>query len=60
MGYHRPPPKSAPDFTNAFLVTFGIVVFIALFAIWAVWGMLAAAGLSWLANRLLDRSGARR
>lgn len=45
----------APDYTNAFLVSFGVLVFIVLFAIWAVWGMIVASGLSWLADRAMIR-----
>lgn len=50
---HRHPTGEAPNYTNAFLVSFGVVVFVALFAIWAVWGMLVAGAISWLADRAM-------
>lgn len=46
-------PSPAPDFTGAFLASFGVLIFMALFAIWAIWGMLMAALISWLADRLI-------
>ena len=55
-------PSSAPDYTTAFLASFGVLVFMALFAIWAIWGMIMAAIVSWLADRLITtdfRSGSR-
>lgn len=41
------------DYTNAFLVSAFWLCFVTLFAIWAVWGMLAALGISWAANRVI-------
>ncbi len=41
------------DYTNAFLVSFGILVFMALTAIWAIWGLVVAGLVSWLADRLM-------
>ncbi|MEM9971695.1 MAG: hypothetical protein AAF762_11450 [Pseudomonadota bacterium] len=46
-------PTEVADYTNAFLASFGVLVFIALFAIWAIWGLLIAGLLSWIADRLM-------
>lgn len=51
---------TAPNFTNAFLVSFGVLVFMALFTIWAIWGLLMAGLVSWTADRLMTRDLARR
>ena len=48
-------PGVVPDYTNAFLWSFLPLVFIALFAIWAVWGLLIAGGIGWLADKGLVR-----
>lgn len=45
--------READDYTNAFLVSFGVIVFMALFAIWAFWGLIVAALVSWGADRLM-------
>lgn len=47
------------DYTNAFLVTFGIVIFIALVAIYAAWGLVAAIGCGIAADRLIGKPGRR-
>lgn len=39
------------DFTDAFLATFGVIVFMALATLWVVIGFLPTLGLSWLAGR---------
>lgn len=41
------------DYTNAFLVSFGVLTFLALFTIWAIWGLLVAGLVSWVADRLM-------
>jgi len=46
------------DHTDAFLVATFCLVFMALFAIWAAWGLVAALGTGWAAGRYL--SGVRR
>ena len=54
----RPPlPHAghAPDYTVPFLWTAGVLVFIALFAIWATWGMPAVLICAVLADRLIAR-----
>lgn len=43
----------APDYTVAFLWSFGVLVFIGLFAIWALWGLIVAGLVGWLADRLI-------
>lgn len=35
-------PGIAPNYTNAFLVSFGVLTFMALGIIWAIWGFLAS------------------
>ena len=46
-------PKEVEDYTTAFLASFGVLVFMALFAIWAIWGLIMAGIVSWLADRLM-------
>ena len=46
-------PREVEDFTNAFLASFGVIVFMVLFAIWAVAGLIFAALVSWIADRLM-------
>ena len=46
-------PDAFQNYTNAFLASFGVIVFMILFAIWAVWGLLIAGLLSALADRLM-------
>lgn len=41
------------DYTNAFLWSFSVLVFMALFAIWAVWGLIMVGIVSWIADRLM-------
>lgn len=41
------------DYTNAFLVSAFVLVFVALVAIWAFWGLLMAGLISWIADRLM-------
>lgn len=60
---HREPPGRAPDFTTAFLVTLGGILFMAFFTLAALAGFVAvlicAAGLD-LALRLAARRRSRR
>ncbi|KIN63902.1 hypothetical protein Z946_2784 [Sulfitobacter noctilucicola] len=46
---------SAPNFTQACIVMFGINLTWVLFAIWAVWGMFAVAAVGWAVNQLINR-----
>ncbi|SMX25347.1 hypothetical protein [Boseongicola aestuarii] len=50
---HKTYPDAVQNYTNAFLASFGVIVFMILFAIWAVWGLLVAGLLSALADRLM-------
>ena len=46
-------PDAVQNYTNAFLASFGVIVFMVLFAIWAIWGLLIAGLISALADRLM-------
>lgn len=46
-------PTTVVDYTSAFLVSFGVLVFMMLFAIWAIWGLIVAGLVSWGADRLM-------
>jgi hypothetical protein len=46
-------PSAVTNYTDAFLVSFGVIVFMALCAIWAIWGLLIAGLISWVADRLI-------
>ncbi len=52
-GQRNEYPSPVPDYTGAFLASFGVLVFMALFAIWAIWGLIMAGIVSWLADRLI-------
>ena len=55
MNHERPRhPTPVEDYTNAFLASFGVLVFIALFAVWAIWGLMVAGLVSWIADRLMN------
>lgn len=41
------------DYTNAFLVSAFVLTFMALFTIWALWGLLVAGLVGWTADRLI-------
>lgn len=41
------------DYTNAFLVSAFVLTFMALFTIWAFWGLLMAGLVGWTADRLI-------
>lgn len=41
------------DYTDAFLWSAGVLVFMALFTIWAFWGLLITGLVSWGADRLI-------
>jgi hypothetical protein len=45
--------REVDDYTDAFLVSAGVLVFMALFAIWAFWGLIVAGLVSWGADRLI-------
>lgn len=48
------------DYTTAFLVSFGVLVFIALFGIWVFWGLLGAGLTGAIADRLITKDLRRR
>lgn len=41
------------NYTNAFLVSAFVLTFVALFAVWALWGMIMAGLVGWTADRLI-------
>lgn len=55
--HNRP---SAPNFTQACIVMFGVNLLWVFMVIWAVWGLLAVALVGWAVNALIDRIAARR
>jgi len=48
------------DYTNAFLWSFGVLVFMALFGVWVVWGLVGALLIGAIADRLITRDFRRR
>ena len=48
---------SAPNYTSACIVMFGINLMWVLMVIWVVWGFLAAAVTGWAINHLIRRIG---
>ncbi len=61
MRSERPShPTPVEDYTNAFLASFGVIVFMVLFAIWAIWGLIVAGVISWVADRLMTLGAGRR
>lgn len=54
----RPPLPGAgymEDYTVPFLWMAGLLTFIALFALWAAWGLPVALACAWVANHLIGR-----
>lgn len=51
--------RSAPDFTTACIVMFGVNLAWILFAIWSIWGLLAALAFSYLVDKSLTYLRAR-
>jgi hypothetical protein len=45
--------SSAPDFTKACIVMFGVNLSWVFILLWAAWGLLAVAGVAWGINRWL-------
>ncbi|MDJ0630945.1 MAG: hypothetical protein QNJ44_21990 [Rhodobacter sp.] len=57
--YERPPLPGAgylEDYTDAFLVVAGVLCFVGLFALWAVFGLPFVVIVSVLADRLIVRN----
>ncbi len=50
---NRQYPTEVENYTNAFLVSFGVIIFMVLFAIWAVLGLIFAGLFSAIADRLM-------
>ena len=45
--------REVENYTTAFLWSAFVVVFMVLFAIWAIWGLIVAGLVSWVADRLM-------
>jgi hypothetical protein len=52
--------RSAPNFTNACIVLFGVNIAWIFVAIWAIWGLIAVAATGWAIHRLISYIEARR
>lgn len=50
---NRQRPGVAPDYTAAFLVSFGMCLFVGLIIVWALWGFAAAVICGVLGDRLI-------
>lgn len=57
MSYRR-PPQPVEDYTQAFLVSFGVLLFFVLFAIAAIWGFFASLFSSYAMDRAIVVGGA--
>ena len=47
------------DYTSAFLVSFGVLIFVGLLMIWSIWGLIGAGIVGAIADRVtvtLDRN----
>ena len=53
-------PGRVEDFTTPFLVSAGVLVFMVLCTIWAIWGFIMASLISWGADRLITVDYGRR
>jgi hypothetical protein len=53
-------PGAAPNFTKACVVLFGVNITWILFAIWAIWGLIAVAVSGWCVNLVIGYVEARR
>ncbi|WP_299024092.1 hypothetical protein [uncultured Sulfitobacter sp.] len=51
---------SAPNFTQACIVMFGVNIAWVFVAIWAIWGLIAVAVTGWCINRVISYIEARR
>mgnify|MGYP003655976009 FL=1 len=51
---------TAPNFTNACVVMFGVNIVWVFMVIWSIWGLLAVAATGWCINRLIGYVAARR
>lgn len=51
---------SAPDFTKACIVMFGVNIAWVFVVFWAIWGLIAVAATGWCINRAISYVAARR
>lgn len=49
----RHPHRAVEDFTVPFLVSAGVLSFMALFVVWAIFGYLAALFSGWVVNQII-------
>ncbi|KEJ89204.1 hypothetical protein [Sulfitobacter donghicola] len=54
------PQGSAPNFTKACIVMFGVNITWIFMAIWSIWGLIAVACTGWCINRVISFIAARR
>jgi hypothetical protein len=54
------PTGSAPNFTKACLVMFGVNIAWVFFVLWAIWGLLAVTATGWCINLAIGGLGDRR
>jgi hypothetical protein len=59
MSYHRPPGR-VENLTGAFLVSFGVIVFISLWMVSVFFGFLWAVGSAYACDKGLSRIGSSR
>lgn len=52
--------REVENYTTAFLFSAWVLVFMALCAIWAIWGLIMAGLISWGADRLMTVDFARK
>lgn len=43
----------APNYTQPFLVTAGVIVFLLLCVVWAIWGLLSAVLAGWATDKVI-------
>ncbi|RKE95919.1 hypothetical protein C8N30_0465 [Sulfitobacter guttiformis] len=53
-------PGSAPDYTKAAVVMFGVNITWIFMMIWAIWGLLAVAATGWVIHHCINCIGRRR
>lgn len=51
---------TAPNYTQACIVMFGVNILWVFMVLWAVWGLVAVAIMGWTIKTLIDRIAARR
>lgn len=45
--------RRAPDYTGPFLVTAGVIVFLLLCVVWAIWGLFSAVLAGWATDKVI-------